>query len=45
MAQKNEIIHAAKKTKKLNLKDFEKNLFTKNMPNPDILVRTEVTKD
>jgi len=37
---KNEIIHAARKTKKFNLKDFEKNLFTKNMPNPDILVRT-----
>ena len=37
---KNEIIHAAKNTKKLNLRDFEKNLFTKNIPNPDILIRT-----
>ena len=37
---KNEIINAAKKTKKINLKNFEKNLFTKNMPNPDILIRT-----
>ena len=37
---KNEIIHAAKNTKKFNLRDFEKNLFTKNIPNPDILIRT-----
>ena len=38
---KNEIIRAMKYTKKkLNIKNFEKNLFTKNMPNPDILIRT-----
>ena len=37
---KNEIIHAAKNTKKLNIRNFEKNLFTKHMPNPDILIRT-----
>ena len=37
---KNEIIHAAKNSRNLNLKNFEKNLFTKNMPNPDILIRT-----
>jgi len=37
---KNEIIRAIKKTKKLNIKNFEKNLFTKDMPDPDILIRT-----
>jgi undecaprenyl diphosphate synthase len=38
---KNEILNAFKKsTKKLNIKNFEKNLYTKNMPNPDILIRT-----
>ncbi len=37
---KNEIIRAAKNSKNLNLKNFEKNLFTKDMPNPDILIRT-----
>ncbi len=38
---KNEILTAFKKTKKrMNLKNFEKNLYTKNMPNPDILIRT-----
>ena len=37
---KNEIINAIKKTKKINLKNFEKNLFTKNIPDPDILIRT-----
>ena len=36
----NEIINAFKKTKKLNLKNFEKNLYTKSLPNPDILIRT-----
>jgi len=36
----NEIINAVKKTKKLNLKNFEKNLYTKSLPNPDILIRT-----
>ena len=37
---KNEILRAFKKTKNLNLKNFEKNLYTKNMANPDILIRT-----
>ena len=38
---KNEIIQALKKTKKnINIKNFERNLYTKNMPNPDILIRT-----
>tara|TARA_Y100000591_G_scaffold328716_1_gene355798 strand:+ start:654 stop:1319 length:666 start_codon:yes stop_codon:yes gene_type:complete len=37
---KNEIINAIKKTKKVNLKNFEKNLYTKKVPNPDILIRT-----
>ena len=38
---KNEILNALKKTKKkINFKNFEKNLYTKNMHNPDILIRT-----
>ncbi len=37
---KNEIIMAMKKTKKINIKNFEKNLYTQNMPDPDILIRT-----
>ena len=37
---KNEILMAIKKNKKINLKNLEKNLYTKNMPNPDILIRT-----
>ena len=37
---KNEIINAFKKTKKINLKNFEKNLYTKNIPDPEILIRT-----
>ena len=37
---KNEIINAFKKTKKINMKNFERNLYTKKMPNPDILIRT-----
>ena len=38
---KNEIINALKKNKKkLNIKNLEKNLYTKNMPDPDILIRT-----
>ena len=37
---KNEIINAIKKTKKrVNIRDFEKNLYTKSMPDPDILIR------
>ena len=36
-----EIFYAFKKLKKkVNLKNFKKNLYTKNMPNPDILIRT-----
>ena len=38
---KMEIIQAFKKTKgDFKIKDLEKNLYTKNMPNPDILIRT-----
>ena len=38
---KTEIINAIKKNKKkLNFKNLEKNLYTKNMPDPDILIRT-----
>ena len=36
---KNEIVRA-NKTKQTNVKNFEKNLYTKNMPDPEILVRT-----
>ena len=45
---KNEIITTIKKLKKsgdiINEKNFEKNLFTKNIPNPEILIRTGNTK-
>jgi undecaprenyl diphosphate synthase len=37
---RNEIINAFKKTKKVKFKNFEKNLYTKNLPNPDLLIRT-----
>ncbi len=38
---KNEILNAFKKTrKKIDIKSFEKNLYTRSMPNPDILIRT-----
>ena len=38
---KNEILNALKKSKnKINLNSIENNLFTKRMPNPDILIRT-----
>jgi undecaprenyl diphosphate synthase len=38
---KNEILNAFKKTKgKLNVKNFESNLYTRLLPNPDILIRT-----
>ena len=38
---KNEIINTIKKIKnKITIKNFEKNLYTQNMPNPDILIRT-----
>ena len=29
-----------KKTKKVSVKNFEKNLYTKGMPDPDFLIRT-----
>ena len=38
---KNEIINAIKTNKKkINIKNIEKNLYTKNLPNPEILIRT-----
>ena len=38
---KTEIFSAIKKTKNLmNIKNFEKNLYTKNIPDPDFLIRT-----
>ena len=38
---KNEILETLKKIKKkINIKNFEKNLYTKNIPDPDILIRT-----
>ena len=38
---KNEILRSCKKIKKnINIKSFEKNLYTKNLPDPDILIRT-----
>ena len=38
---KNEILNAIKKNKKkLSARNLEKNLYTKNMKNPDILIRT-----
>ena len=38
---KREILHAVKKTKKkIKINTFEKNLYTKNMPFPEILIRT-----
>ena len=38
---KNEILKAARKSQKnFSLKNFEKNLDTRNQPNPDILIRT-----
>ena len=41
MAQKNEILRAFNKTKKkISLKNFERNLYTSNIPDPDILIRT-----
>ena len=35
-----EILNALKKTKKLTINNFKKNLYTKNLPDPDILIRT-----
>ena len=38
---KNEIINTLKKIKKkITMKNFEKNLYLKNLPHPDILIRT-----
>ena len=38
---KDEIFQALKKSRKnFNFKNFEKNLYTKSMPDPDILIRT-----
>ena len=38
---KKEIFEAIKKTKtNLTIKNFESNLYTKNLPNPDVLIRT-----
>ena len=38
---KNEILNAFKKTKKkININNLKKNLYTKNMPDPEILIRT-----
>ena len=38
---KKEILNSAKKIKhNYNIKNFEKNLYTKNMPDPDFLIRT-----
>ena len=38
---RDEIVEACKKTKnKINLRTLSKNLYTKNIPNPDILIRT-----
>jgi undecaprenyl diphosphate synthase len=45
---KSELVNAVKKTIKNNIKinekNIEKNLFTKNIPDPDILIRTGNTK-
>ena len=46
---KEEIINACRKlskrrNKKINIKSFEKELYTKNIPHPDILIRTGGTK-
>ena len=45
---KNEIINAIKKLiksqKKINEQNFQKYLFTKNIPNPELLIRTGNTK-
>ena len=40
-SSKNEILNAIKKIKKnFNIKNIEKNLYTQNLQNPDILIRT-----
>ena len=37
---KNEILMAAKKNKSISLRNLERNLYTKNIPDPEILIRT-----
>ena len=37
---KSEILNAFKKTKKMTIKNFEKNLYNQNTTDPDILIRT-----
>ena len=39
-SSKIEVLNAFKKTNKLSIKNLEKNLYTSNMPHPDILIRT-----
>ena len=45
---KNELLHAfnklKNKKKKITIRDIKKNLFTKNTPDPDLLIRTGNTK-
>ena len=36
--------HEAKKHKEINVNNFEKELYTRNMPDPEILIRTGGTK-
>ena len=40
MVLKKKFYKHSKIKKKISLKSFEKNLYTKNMPQPDILIRT-----
>jgi undecaprenyl diphosphate synthase len=37
---KREIVEAAKKSRKITEEEITKNLYTKNMPNPDLIIRT-----
>ena len=45
---KNELLHAfnklKNKKKKITIRDIKKNLFTKNTPDPELLIRTGNTK-
>ena len=38
------ILESLKKSKKINASNFEKELYTKNIPDPEILIRTGGTK-
>ena len=40
----NAIKHLSKKKEKINIKNFNNNLLTRNIPDPDILIRTGNTK-